>query len=50
MNVEDRIKVWREQEGGREDEHVVPLLCDAEDELRRLRELVAKHLRRIDED
>lgn len=37
LAIEDRIAAWRGEEGGREEENVVPLLCDAEDEIRSLR-------------
>lgn len=37
MNIEDRIKRWREEKPGKESEGPIDLLCDAEEELRRLR-------------
>lgn len=35
--IENRIGRWRSEEGGKETEMVVELLCDAEEQLRRLR-------------
>lgn len=37
MTVEDRIQRWREEPRGEETEGEVDLLCEAEEELRRLR-------------
>ena len=37
MKIEERIALWRGEESGKEVEMVVPLLCDAEEELIRLR-------------
>lgn len=35
MNMEDRIRRWREETHGEETEGVIDLLCDAEEALRR---------------
>ena len=37
MNIEDRIKRWREQDRDAEEETDIELLVDAEEELRRMR-------------
>lgn len=37
LPVEDRIKMWREEPPDEEIEGVIELLCDAEEELRKLR-------------
>lgn len=41
MRIENRIKRWRDEDPADETEHHVELLCDAEEEIRRLRELIA---------
>lgn len=42
MRIEDRIKRWREEEPGAETEGHIELICEAEVELRRLRNLAEK--------
>lgn len=38
MNPENRISRWRDELPGEESEDYIELLCDAEEELRRLRQ------------
>ena len=49
MLAEDRIKRWREEDSGEETEGFTELLCDAEDELRRLRHVTQAQIEKAAE-